>query len=400
MEPIGGGRGTTVQVIVKDKAVHVQTRLGLHGVRSLGVVMAPGEYAGMFVVRNEDIDGWQLVTSVYHAFRQTWHVLLKYGLDLTMGEKSVMAQIAGYFMELNLCVLGLKPGARIDDYRERVSTKAIQGANLIGASPVRPSKRNARQQLVAVAKGNDRRGRLNPGAAMARTIAGRNAILGRLEREIMRIDPHIAKRQRVLIAMIQLAEAHLCGTEDFVRRLLAFNGLKPVFQFRSRLVVAQQCEFYAQALARLDFHPYREACDETLTDLRLARDLLRAGFPSKDDVHDIRKILVRCRSALAILHQVVAVERIIYQMTRAIDGGRRDARSRWQLECFKIESALKAVDESSFRHPVCQGASNEAFSAAMLLTRGTATGKADTSSAREKLKKASAILSGIDHPNQ
>ncbi|MBI3572932.1 MAG: hypothetical protein HY092_01900 [Candidatus Kerfeldbacteria bacterium] len=367
---LGGGQRKQSLVTVGQHRVQISSRMGLFKT-DVGVVLAPDEFAGMIVVPHwEEIQkllapgqAWrtfvwkpehrvyQLVRSVYAAYRQTWHILQKYGLDVRTGEKSAMTTAAQAARQLNLVVLGLARGSSVEQVRQATSRIVQQAAGQLG-QPRRLTKLQAVEQLAALNQGGDRQGRFNPSAAMARTQAAYRLLQERLEQEIMVIDPHIESRQKALINMIQLAELRLGAIGHFLQSLLSGNTFYQWRVQRQRMVIAAQCEYYAQDCATIDFHPYRQTCQEIATDLRRVRDLLRQGRDRTAFTKEARHALINCREALSLKAVQIDVERLIFRVMRAEQRPRRFAWSQARVTLEGIDRRLRSVDESHFRRPV------------------------------------------------
>jgi hypothetical protein len=352
-KPLGGGTPTKIRVgKPSHEQVTVNARVGIWGVSSLGVILAEPR-VGRFVVFNRDVGCWQVVTSVFHAIRQTWHILFQYGQDMTYGEKGKMARAAQLARTLNLTVLGLEPGRSIRQVRS-ATRGAVREAALQLGEPRRPSKREALGQLAAIGRGTDSLRRVNPSAMMARTIKTREAALSRLEREILRIDPQIFRRQRALIQLVQYAEQIvLFGVRDFLENVLTDVGMAQLDDPAIRAQVRQHCRYLALDLERLDFVPYRATCAETAEDLRSIADILAESFDDERR-REVRDLLVRCRSAMVLKAVQLAIERRLYALMR---GGRRLDARRFAEGISETLRDCATVDETGFRHPVGEAAS-------------------------------------------
>ncbi|MFH1171142.1 MAG: hypothetical protein V1778_01210 [bacterium] len=351
--PLGGGKLQRILVIVGAKREHhtVIARIGLWGVAGLGVV-TEGEFAGSLLVYNRDVEsGWQLVTSVFHAFRQTFHILHGYGKDMGYGEKGKMARAAQLARELNLAVLGLGlRRANIATLRSQTRGAITAASRQIG-TPRRLTKQQALTHLSALAKVTDRLGRANPGAMRARTVETREALLLRIDREILRIDPRIFQRQRTFINLIQYAEMIiLFGVRDFLETVLTDVGLAQLQNPVYRLVTRQHCQYLAADLERLDFAPYRESCVQTALDVRSTAEILSNSL---DDggTQEVRALFAKCQNAMALKAVQLEIERLLYILMR--DGKRPSFDPRaFSASIQNILLELAAVDETGFRLPV------------------------------------------------
>lgn len=161
-----------------------------------------------------------------------------------------------------------------------------------------------------------------------------------------------------------------------------------------------QVEYYAEDLETIDFNPYRHTCIQTARDLREAAARLKAGKVEAAGLLAIRRLLVNCRSAVAIKGVQIEIERLIFKITKAISGtSLAPPREIVQTICAKIPlliAGLASIDEQDFRRPVCQPAIERLrtikSTLAGELTRGAIISKDEVAAAREALKDVSAIL--------
>ena len=407
MKPIRVGQKLKILANVGEgRRIQVNARMDLFGLK-LGVVVAPSwQYLGKIVVPHwEEMEKllphgvnrrqfqwkpqhlrWQLVSGVYHAYRQTWHILLKYGLDLSIGEKSAMQEAANLARELNLTVMGLAAPVDPNTLRKQTELAITKIAELLG-QPRALSKREALLQLAALQSGTDSAGKVNPTVTAVRATVIHARLLERLEEEVMAIDPHIQLRQKALINMIQLAELHLEAVRHFVGLLLQSKGLVPVLDKNKRKVIETQCEYCAQQLATIDFNPYRTNCRLTAKDLRTVRDMLREGKVDSAGLSQIRKLLIKCQSALEIKTLQIELERIVFRLTRTVHRKSALPVATTVKGIQRILRGLRRIDESHFRHKVCTEAIEFLHGAIGLIQEEELTEKI-----RKQLIAASAVL--------
>lgn len=407
MKPIGRGQKQKLLVNVGEgRRIPVNARMNLFGLK-LGVVIPDSwEYLGKIVVPHweemrkllpKDANRrqfqwklehlrWQLVSSVYHAYRQTWHILVKYGFDFSMGEKNAMQAAANLARELNLTVMGTATPVDLDALREQTEKAIIGIAELLGQPRTLP-KQEAVQLLTSLQAGTDSSGKVNPTVMAVQSTALHARLLERLEEEVMAIDPHIQLRQKALINMIQLTELRLEAVRHFVSLLLKSRGLVPVLDKSRRKVIETQCEYCAQQLATIDFNPYRSNCRLTARDLRVIRDLLRAGKVDRSELSQIRKLLIKCQSALEIKALQIELERIIFRLTRTVHRQSALPVATTVKGIQRIQRSLQLIDESHFRHQVCVEA-NQLLEAALKLI----CEEQPTEAIRKQLIAASAVI--------
>lgn len=382
VRPIGGGKLKAVYpVAAHGRKLKLVARMPIFGRDDLGVVVGPAAYAGKIIVphweelarllkpgqsrfdfrfRPEHLI-WQLVTDVHHTLRQVGHILANYGYDPLEGEKAAMLKAAKAAERLNLAVLELEPGASIAKMREQTSAALAEAAQVLGKNPRKLSKLEAQEQITRLQSGTDSRGRVNPSVAMTRSRIAFERVTERLG-EIMTIDPHIAGREKAIRNMIHWVELIL---HDLVNKhltsLLVRDGLRPALNPRIRLRMAAHLEYLAQRLEGIDFNPYRLAALETITDLREARNLLRENAVDSYGLRLIRRLLIKCRSAIAIKRVQIEVERLIFNLTRSLELEKRAPVLSTSASIISLTKRLDyvlfqiaGIDELGFRRPVCQ----------------------------------------------
>ncbi len=416
-KPIGGGMRETITVPWKKGTVAVEARMGLFRL-PLGVVVEPADHAGKILVPHwEELAAllppgenrrrfrwrskhlhWHMVASVYHAYRQTWHILAQYGVDLRTGEKASLQQAAIAARQLNLAVLGLAPGMDIAGMRAATKETIATVAASLG-QPRKLSKAEAAGQLAALSKGSDRSGRVNVSASMARSLKVYDLLLERLQEEVMVIDPHIEARQKTLVNMIQLAELRLQRVDDLLALMLRRDGLKPLFDHTQRKVVTAQLRYDAQDLETIDFLPYRRTCQETARDLRDAAAAIERGPLDRRGMLAIRTLLEKSRNAITIKRCQIEIERLIFQVMRVEQqSAKRIATEAIHATIVSVKRALSRVEERGFRHPVCAEALRhlEAAQSSVLIWADLQITRQQSAlllkELRQALKAASAVL--------
>ncbi len=365
---LGGGKDAYVEVSIGDNRRFVKARVGIFGVK-LGVATEPDGCEGMFVVPNwerakqraafaqqggrvrDDVfmtADWDLLPSVYMAFRQTFHIQHQYGLDFTAGEKTILQQLQERTLELNLRVLGVGRGIK--------RTRVMAELNRLSEELITPlkyarkdTKRAARAQFENLTLRDPITHQVNPQADRARLVAGREDLHQRLN-EVLRIEPRIIARQQVLLSLIHIAELKLAATQHFLDLLLDSARFESQLNGLPRRVLADRCELFAQSLEVLDFRPYRKMCLLTAADLRHARDLLRKARLSKDDRIRLKKFLTRCQVAIRIKNVQVDIERLIFKLMR--DEQRKIASDKVAAKVAMLRKAIKSIDDSMLKRPV------------------------------------------------
>ncbi|MFH0951961.1 MAG: hypothetical protein V1838_02095 [Patescibacteria group bacterium] len=325
-----------VKVMYRGQPVNVRvTKVGCLRGSDLRVVVTK-DFAGMLLVpRWQELailvsrgDDWrkfrwkekyrrpQLVTSIYHALRQTYHILDQYGYDFGSGERSVINRARITARELNSAIVSGPKSNSVAQLR-RNTAKNIADIRRAVNRPRRLSKIQAEARLFDLDKGTDRLGRYNPSAAATKLDTVYRLLTQRLKDEIMVIDPKIVKRQREIINMIQLAEFYLWHVGNLIDELLKYDGLKPLFNPYRRKQIRIQLWHCTDYLSELLYDPYRYACQQSITDLREIRTILDKGKPEVHTLNSIRFRLKSCWAANGILEQLVEVERIIYRIMQA-----------------------------------------------------------------------------------
>lgn len=411
---IGGGTARSFEVAKEDTGgsrIKVRARFPIFGMR-LAVVVYPKEHTGKILVpRWQDKPGgnhsliWQLTDNIYSAVRQTLYVLAEYGPDLKSGEKKAMLAAESTARNLNLTVLGLDPQENVKRMRQAMRGAYSRFAQAIGTMPRKPLKKAALARMTAVQRSAEVIDRPNPNVTIENAQKAALLAFGRLHNEIFRIDPRIHARQKALANIIHLAELRLKTVDDLLVKLLARDGLRPaVTDFRRREVIAAQLSYYAEDLEAIDFAPYKNACARTAHDLREAARLLKAGRVNRENLLKIRRLLVNCRSAIAIKTEQIALEREIFRLTKLLKSGgcAKQALNSIRDRLNAITARLAHIDEKSLKQPVCERVIGQILSAAGSLSnlrnKETVRLKPKSSEAlqvqyvRELLKSASAIL--------
>ncbi|MBI4414687.1 MAG: hypothetical protein HY566_00425 [Candidatus Kerfeldbacteria bacterium] len=333
---IGGGRVERIAVVTGETPAFVDARMMLFNAR-LGVVQHPEERAGSIVVprwmqrrqrpngtihkdekafRNHRERVYTLVPSVYDAFRQCWHILYQYGIDLTMGEKAELDEAARALRAFNLKVIECEQKGKLSELRAATAELVSRTSALLG-KPVSSTKESAVLHLLALGKGIDSRGRWNPSVLMARATKAHSLVRERLEQEVLSIDPHIQARQHVLVTMIQVAELRLGALDHFVHALLRRGTAQTVAGTSTlRATLAQQCAWFSQDLSAIDYHPYRIPCADLVRWLDELARLLRMRHPTHDASSVIRKRFLACSHALRTLAALKELERMNFRLLR------------------------------------------------------------------------------------
>lgn len=366
LSPLGGGVGRAVRVQREDGEISTICRADIFGV-FLCVVIHPEKYTGMFLVPNWERSkqralanpetarrgpAWQMVPSVYAAYRQSLHILHQYGAQLDEGEKKLLIEARDTALTLNLRALGKGGRTPIPKVHEKLRALALQIADPL--QNVRNThKREARNHMLAILDPDGEP--INRPAARARAVAVRNELSNRVN-EIMRIEPRILGRQQVLLSLIHLAELYLEVPKDFLDKLLEFDGFKPLFDRHRRAVAADHLEFLAQELELLDFNPYREMCSLTVRDMRGARNILRKEKLTREDWQQFRLLLKRCHIAITIKNIQIGIERSILHLLKFEHEGGTLPTDVTLLGVQTLIQKLAACDDSTLEKPVCKTA--------------------------------------------
>ncbi|MDP3964879.1 MAG: hypothetical protein Q8Q20_04485 [bacterium] len=357
VKKFGGGSEQWLTIRVKGKQRRILVRLGIYGLRWFGVIQRPLGLAGQIAVYNHDRQCWQVVASIYHAYRQIWHILWQHGVDVHTGEKSRILKVIELARELNAAALGVSAATVSQaELRQQLRPKIYEASRLLGR-PLRPSKQKAKQQLVAIGAAQDSRGRINPTVQQVRSISAVNRLWERLEDEILVIDPQMRRRQEVVVTLIQWAELVVWTTYEFLLLLVRNGGMVHPFLDSHRREVARLAIFYAQGVERIDYLPFRGTCHETASDLRKLAAIIEAnrGAELQKQIPPIVRV---CRSALLL-------KRMQFLLEDWIDGVARELAEagcsrfpfttlRRDLEVMRRE--LRKIGDRGFRKPVCQSA--------------------------------------------
>lgn len=308
-------------------------------------LLKPGEDRRKFKFRSKHL-GSQMVGNVFTALRQTEHILRKYGLHAPVGEAKLMQEASRVAHEMNVETLTAEGNTYLNlrDHAEELMRRIRKPNAELHNLP----KREAYDQLNALRLPLDSRGRANPSAKAARTVALERRFEERL-REIMRIDPLIAHRARALVSLIQAAESELDAFEDFLKEILKSTKLQSTEIALPHARVTIQLNWYARKLQAISYNPYRTFAIET------ARDISRANVVSNPDSREkFDKVLTRCLNALKVKRAQVEIERLIWMFTDALLKRNNEKLLQHIRERLsKVTDILGNIDESSFRKPIC-----------------------------------------------
>lgn len=360
MKAIGGGRildlSTKPPGLLRARIRPFRARLGIiHDPKEhRGKILTPGRNKISLLLHSREgifsVPDWTVVMDVYAAFRQTQYTLISYGIEPDTGERAILVKILENAILLNDRVLGLKPGIRPERVRERIET--------LVASMVDPleharnlNKRAALAHLEELKTGADSKGRHNPQALAARTVAIQRNVRARLD-EIASIQPRILVNQMALKRMIGEAELWLTATGDFVWKLLDRDGLMPVLHYQRRTQVIAHHEFLIANLEAIDYNPYVTVAAFTASDLRLVTDMLRDGRQNGDTLRQIRKQLTLASVALHLKSTHIRIERLIYALSFKQLGTRQLPLPKVRQDIESIIQTLAKIDDSLLRRPI------------------------------------------------
>ena len=346
----------TQTITIQDTKYKVRPRI--HGL-ALHIILAPEEHAGKLIVPNWESKSLMVVTNVYYAHRQTAHVQLGHGCDLQSGEMKTLAEVKTAARDMNLAALGMRHSDDIADLREKFHHLTRVHIQVLGR-PRNPDKQKALIQLAALDAFYDRRGRKNPGVIATRALTVEERIRAR-QAAIMRIDPHIEKRQRAFTQMILESEIMLNAVRQFIDfQLHAQPGFSnPSAPPDDPRVLIEQLKYYQRELKKLDFAPYRSMATLTINDFREAQ--MEVG----KDNEQYRIILRRCEVALAIMTQRVKIERMIF---RAFRRRHRMIHDNWDhdVSCATVAGigdTLARIDDRMIVKPCCRQSAEKLYEA-------------------------------------
>lgn len=341
------GGGTVRKILVSE--VEITARMNVFGL-GFGIISDPPKHAGKLLVRNVDRDIWQIVMDIYHGYRQTWHILAKYGLDYSAGETPALLKALKFAESINEAVVELPSEATIRDVQS-VTQHALQSLEAILRLPRDRAKRSAREQVLALKSGNDSQGRVNPSAAQARLTRLDDRLRMRVEDGIMSIDPRMAMRQRAFINMIRFAQYHLRVSHNFLTLMNRRRSFE--FDLRHRRALAVRFLSLARALSRLDFNPYREMGSLTAQDMFHIVKLLQHSRFGREELHTFGMLQQRCTNAVGMKMQQIELERMLFQIMRSMQ--HRSVRFDTDSAARRIETvrdALSRMDDRMFRKPI------------------------------------------------
>lgn len=403
MPGLGSTDRRTLTVGIGPKQTAVQMRANLFR-SDLGVITGPAEFQGMLLVprweellrliadqtmrrfyrfRPEDLR-YQAVASLYHAIRQVEHIMAGYGLTFAHGEKALMLRARAAALDANQIALGLAKGT-VDRTAEEL--RAVTGEIMIELGRPRDLPlREGQRYLAELASGRDKSGRANETVTMVRAIAASERFRERLEDGIMRIEPVVVMRQKVLLNLHELACFSIGVALDFVSGLVRELDTHRTRFYSDHLNVARsqnRLRHFATELRRIDFHPY-------LVPLTLVVQELRASaydLPTRPA--QAVQTLLRARESLRLCQFQVELQRFILILTRVTLNTRPMVLFKALERILSLERTLRDISDNSFQYPVRFDLFKLLSEARALLIAPTA---ATCTTAREVLKQAADLL--------
>lgn len=371
-EMIGRGRVSTVQISVEKEIIKVRARVGLFG-STLGV-FTEGNFAGRIAVpfwENQIIYEiikmgekpvytketliYQVVESIFHALRQTYHILYSnYGISFQYGEKKHLQEAIAAIERLNLFALGLRQKTIETDkelFQRRV--EAIFGQ--ISLRPRDQRKKEVVTYLKQIGWQADRELLINPAVIRTRTIAAKIRLQD-IVNDILSIEQKIVARRQVLISIIEYIELHLKGARHFLNLLLKEENWQSFIKsdLTSRKKVQDQLTFFMMEFEKIDIEPFAFSCRMIVKEFREAREAIKEG-----NYDLVRKLLSTSRESLKRRAIRTDLERVIMKITLYLTPQRKTKPFDWQRTIGQVRELvqrLKGVDEKYFVKPACREA--------------------------------------------
>lgn len=330
---LGGGNIVRLKVSIgRGKKEVVEARVGLFGT-AIGVIIRSkgGRLNGMIILPHwkdvaslvsstEDIKKikwtpdllrYDKFASIYDAYRWAIHVVEEtYGINLERGEKHLMMEAIRIVTNLNLILLGLRQG-NAKAYQERLNRIIDELEASVGENVYNLFKDEALALLGELRSVRDTKGRLNLAAKRALSIAAKSRFVSRAN-EILKIEPVIAERQRVLWILIQKIEYQLDRTFHYLNMLVSnFDSVMKNGIMRKR--AAEYLSMLAAEMEKIDIQPF------LFTAMMITKEIGESiKFITIGDYESARKPLTRSLESLILKQIQKEIEELILQLTYLI----------------------------------------------------------------------------------
>jgi len=259
---------------------------------------------------------WISYKTIYDALFATYHILANYGVGCSIqGEIQLIQGAQRAARKLAIAILTKRSNESISALRAQREQAIAQIAAAVKTSRSL-NKTQVREKLQSLGVDVDKLGRKNLPAKVAEAMSVDRLLRQRLEDEIYRIDPHIAKRQRAILHMIKFAEAMLSDVRSFLEQWNVNRGSSALPLYEDRRIHARYMRVYAQDLRRIDYNPYSRMVQLTAIDLERVAYFLEQSKITSRDMQAMSKHLMASWVALAIMDQQKILQAASYLALR------------------------------------------------------------------------------------
>ncbi|MEK7569872.1 MAG: hypothetical protein AAB515_00285 [Patescibacteria group bacterium] len=194
-------------------------------------------------------------------------------------------------------------------YQDELLTAAATAIDAIGPNARLVGKREALDQLAAIAKGRDSRGRVNPTVLLTRLAAVIRRVDAR-EQDATNIDGVFAFRRQIVRTTIQLLETQVAVARSFLAQVLA-NW--PQIASHKRHLIAGHVDAMAEVFRTIDIQPFRTNFAFAAIEYNFAASALRNGNPDTAKV-----FLQRSAAGFALRSLRAELERAYFSISRVV----------------------------------------------------------------------------------
>ena len=329
---------------------------GLYLLNTLMIQIMKGEYRGQFAVPKwlGRTKKFQLLRSIYLVHRQVVDILNGYNQPY-YGEKSVMKRAIEAAKELNLAVIGLRPG-NLAEYEQALAERVDEIFRIVGR--VRDeTKASGLRVIEPVPLARDALGRINPGALRARSVAAGNRFGERLV-NIQKIEEVLVPRLLASKAVFDFAEYSLASACHLLKAILDYSEehhYEVGEKVRERM--AARLHSISSDLEVINFQPFLANTELGAGELKKGAELI-----ASNRISEAMTEISRAYNSLWLKKIQGEVEDLILEITYVINTGLSDKASLIR-KLREIAGQMILVDEQDFQKK-CLGKALESARAA------------------------------------
>lgn len=348
------------------------------------ILIMKGEYRGQFAVSkwSGKTKKFQLLRSIYLVHRQVVDILAGYDQPY-YGEKSVMKRAIEAAKELNLAVIGLRPG-NLAEYKKALAERVDEIFRIVGR--VRDeTKQGGLRVIEPVPLAHDSLGRINPGVLRARSMAAGYRFGERLA-NIEKIEEILVPRLLASKAVFDFAEYSLASACHFLKAILDYSeGYQYQVEEKVRSRMAARLHSIISDLEVINFQPFLANVELGVGELKKGATLI-----TSNRIREAMTEISRAYNSLWLKKIQGEVEDLILEITYVINTGVSDKTSLIR-KLREIAGQMILVDEKDFRKKCLAEAIESARAAYQGLRRK------QWAAAKEKLVEFSEAITWYDH---